>query len=159
MNRTRIPLWLTLLLAGLLAGCGGTENGGTRHSDSGLEIVELTVGTETVTAEIADTPETRSRGLMHRETLPDDHGMIFVYPTAGPLSFWMKNTPLPLDIAFIREDGTIVSIRAMAPQSLRSHRTPSPVPYALEMNQGWFEEHGIGVGDTVTGLPAMETAE
>lgn len=159
MNRTRIPLWLVLLLAGLLAGCGGTENGDTRHSDSGLETIELTVGTETVTAEIADTPETRSRGLMYREALRADHGMLFVYPSPRIVSFWMKNTSLPLDIAFIREDGTIVGISAMAPQSLRSHPSPSPVPYALEMNQGWFSEHDIGIGDRVGNLPPTGSAE
>lgn len=158
MNRTRIPFWLVLLLTGLLAGCGGTENGDTPHSDSGLETVELTVGTETVTAEIADTTETRSRGLMYRETLPDDHGMLFVYPSPRVVSFWMKNTPLPLDIAYIREDGTIVGVRAMEPESLRSHPSPSAVPYALEMNQGWFSEHDIGIGDRVGNLPPTESA-
>lgn len=116
--------------------------------------------TTRITAELADTSDRRAYGLMERPDLPEYHGMLFVYPTTlGPTgSFWMYRTRVPLDIAFLDADGRIVSIKPMAPctspnPELCRHYSPG-VPYrgALEVRQGFFEQHGIDVGDQV--LPA-----
>jgi len=97
-------------------------------------------------AELAATEDEWRRGLMLRKSLDPDCGMIFVYPDDRPLSFWMKNTFVPLSVAFARSDGTIVKIAQMRPLSTEGHRAPVECRYALEMAQGWFEERGIGPG-------------
>ncbi|MDQ2069655.1 DUF192 domain-containing protein [Natronospira bacteriovora] len=153
-----------LLLVSALLACAGADNdpdngSEQRQPQAGLAVIELTVGGQDITAELADTHDSRQTGLMHREALPEHHGMLFVYPRAFRLSFWMKNTPLPLDIAFIDRSGFIVDIQSMEPHSTRSHQAPVPIPYALEMNQGWFEANDVSVGDRVTGLPSPLTAE
>ena len=116
----------------------------------GLETVRLQVGDVEITAEVADNSAERSVGLMFRKEMAYDHGMLFVYDLPRQLGFWMKNTYLPLSIAFIDVSGTIVSIQDMQPlDDTTIHRSPKPVLWALEMNQGWFAENGIDVGDTV----------
>lgn len=109
----------------------------------------LRVGGVRVRAEVADREAERRRGLMGRDSLPEDHGMLFVYPEQRILSFWMRNTRIPLDIAFIDQRGTIVDVQTMAPHTEEMHRSREPAMYALEMEAGWFEEHGVGVGDRV----------
>lgn len=109
----------------------------------------IRVGGVPLTVEIADTPDLRSRGLMHRDSLPHDYGMLFVYAEPGILSFWMRNTLIPLDIAFIDANGTIVNIEQMRPQTDSQHVARAPSVYALETRQGWFSEHGIEPGDVV----------
>lgn len=100
--------------------------------------------------EVAATPDARACGLSHRRTLPPDQGMLFVYPAPLPLVFWMKDTLIPLSIAFIDATGRIVSIQDMTPmQTDEKYRSPLPAPYAIEVNQGWFAEQEIQVGDTV----------
>ena len=117
----------------------------------GLETVRLQVGEVEITAEVADDPPERSVGLMFRKEMADNHGMLFVYDRPRRLSFWMKNTYLPLSIAFIDASGTIISIQDMEPLDDETmHRSPKPALWALEMNQGWFVENGITVGDTVS---------
>jgi len=118
-----------------------------------LPMAELSVGAHRVQAEIARTPQARSRGLMERRGLARDHGMLFVFDEDEPQCFWMKNTPLPLSIAFIDARGRIVSIQDMQPYALDTHCSPGPVRYALEMSQGWFNRAGISVRDTVSPLP------
>lgn len=125
------------------------------------ERAEAQVETETDTipiqVEIAATDEQRAFGLMNRDSLPESEGMLFVYDTIQPAegSFWMFNTRIPLDIAFLDENGTIVSIRQMEPcaspypQWCPSYESGAPFQYALEMQLGWFEERGVGVGDRV----------
>ena len=117
------------------------------------EPTQLTLGGSHVLAEVADTPRERATGLMGRVSLAPDSGMLFVYPTEEPRSFWMKNTPLPLSIAFIDGSGRIVHIAEMVP--LNEDPVPSvhPAMYALEMTKGWFNAHGVKVGQTVAGLP------
>ncbi len=102
-----------------------------------------------VDVEVADRPEQRQEGLMHRDSLPENRGMLFVYPDERTLTFWMRNTRIPLDIAFIDRRGRIVDVQQMEPfdEELTSSRRPAM--YALEMRLGWFEDHGIGVGDQV----------
>ncbi|WP_226953134.1 DUF192 domain-containing protein [Mesopusillimonas faecipullorum] len=102
--------------------------------------------------ELATTPQSRAQGLMYRERMPPDHGMLFVFESdAG--CFWMRNTLLPLSIAFIDAQGVITRIAHMQPLSDAEHCPTQPSPYALEMHQGWFERQGISPGDRVTGLP------
>lgn len=102
-----------------------------------------------VLAEIADTQETRNRGFMEREQIPDGTGMIFVFERDQILSFWMKNTPHPLSIAYIDSTGKIRDIYHMTPFSMANWTSTVSVRYALEVPQGWFEKEGIAVGDKV----------
>jgi len=102
-----------------------------------------------VKAEIARTPEDRSRGLMHRKSLNDGDGMLFVFERDEVLSFWMKNTIIPLSIAFIASDGRITEIRDMMPNDLNPVKSSRSVRYALEVPQGWFGRAGVRPGDTV----------
>ena len=118
-----------------------------------LRTIELTIGTHKLIAEVAATPETRSMGLMNRFSLKTDHGMLFVFERAEPQAFWMRNTFIPLSIAFIASDGRIVNIEDMQPQTEDSHWSKGPALYALEMRKGWFHERGIGPGAPVSGLP------
>lgn len=118
-----------------------------------LPTTELTVGREPIHAEVAATEASRQRGLMYRHLLPPDQGMLFVFDEPAVQCFWMKNTPLPLSIAFIDARGAIVNITDMQAQSTDIHCPAGPVRYALEMRQGWFAEHQIQVGAPVTGLP------
>jgi hypothetical protein len=119
-----------------------------------LPTTTLTIGKQKVIAEVAATPDQRSTGLMYRFSLKPDHGMIFVFENAEPQGFWMKNTFIPLSIAFIGGDGHILNIEDMAPQDERTHWSNGPAQYALEMRKGWFAERGISAGDRVEGLPA-----
>lgn len=118
-----------------------------------LPTRELRVGAATVQAEVADSRLERSVGLMHRTALPAGSGMLFVYPRPRPLSFWMRNTLVPLSIAFIDTAGTIVRISDMTPLDERHVPSDWPALYALEVPQGWFGQAGVGVGDKVDGLP------
>lgn len=101
-------------------------------------------------AEIADEDAERSRGLMFRESLPEDAGMIFVYQNDHNGGFFMKNTLIPLSIAFVAADGTIIDIQDMEPETLDTHRPDDSYRYAIEVNQGWYERNGIAVGDAIS---------
>jgi hypothetical protein len=109
--------------------------------------IPLSIGTHTLEVELATTNAQRQRGLMYREDLPENGGMLFVYPGPRPLSFWMQNTPLPLSIAFLDAEKRIINIADMQPFTRRSHQSAQPAQYALEVHQGWFAEHGIEPGD------------
>jgi len=121
-----------------------------------LPTAPLTIGTHKLTAEVAVTPDQRSVGLMNRFSLKPDHGMLFVFERNEPLSFWMKNTYVPLSIAFIAPDGRIVNIEDMKPQTEETHWSRGPALYALEMKKGWFAERGIGPGAVVKGMPGRQ---
>ena len=103
-------------------------------------------------AEVAATEQSRTTGLMYRFSLNPDSGMLFVFGTPQPMTFWMKNTYVPLSIAFIDADGRIVNIEDMAPQTEATHGSRGLALYALEMKKGWFGANGIGPGDRVDGL-------
>lgn len=122
---------------------------------SGLKTVELHVGMYRIEAELADTPQSRETGLMYRKTMPQQQGMLFVFEQAQPYCFWMKNTLLPLSIAFMDESGRIVNIAEMKAQSEENHCAGQPVLYALEMNQGWFEAKGIKPGMKIGGVAGL----
>lgn len=118
-----------------------------------LPIVKLTAGIHLIEAELADDGPSRMQGLMYRQNMPANHGMAFVFDQKGVQCMWMRNTLLPLSVAFIAEDGTIVNIEDMAPQTDDTHCARKPVKYALEMNQGWFAKRGIKAGARIGGLP------
>ena len=111
-----------------------------------LRTTKLTAGIHVITAEVAATPQSRMIGLMMRERLAPNHGMVFVFEDKSQHCFWMRNTLIPLSIAFIEDDGTIVSIADMAPKSEASTCPPRAVRYALEMDQGWFAKRGSSRG-------------
>lgn len=118
-----------------------------------LPTVELGAGMHNIVAEVARTPQQQQIGMMMRTKMEQHEGMLFVFDEVGPRCFWMRNTLLPLSIAYIADDGTIVNIAEMQPQSDASHCSDKPVRYALEMNQGWFAKRGIKAGMRLRGSP------
>ena len=119
-----------------------------------LPALSLRVGSHSVAAEIADDDEKRTCGLMFRESLGKDSGMLFVMPSVGPVGFWMKNTKIPLSIAYLDAQGTIVEIHDLEPRSEKVVRSTFPrIAYALEMSRGWFSNNNIWPGERVAGLP------
>ena len=145
MNRIAV---MTIALVLFIAGPSGT---GTALAAE-LPTTTLTVAGHKAVAEIASTPEQRATGLMHRFSLRPDHGMLFVFERAEPQAFWMRNTYIPLSIAFIDRNGRILNIEDMAPQTETSHWSKGAALYALEMRKGWFAERGIRPGGQVEGL-------
>ncbi len=119
-----------------------------------LPTSEMNISGHTIEVEIADTENARANGLMNRKSMAENHGMLFVFDKDRLASFWMKNTLIPLSIAFISSDGTIRQIEDMEPESLASVGSFRSVLYALEMNQGWFDERNIKPGDIVE-LPEL----
>src|SRR5215210_2053596 len=166
--RTRVAI-LTLLFASLLlvASCGGEEGGTSKENEpattapteptapsapdrSATVAITSSDGTRTeVEVEIADDDAERQRGLMERTALAENAGMLFVFDREQALSFWMRNTLIPLSIAYIDSEGRIVDIQDMQPLDETSHPSAEPAQYALEVNQGFFAERGIEVGDEV----------
>lgn len=142
-------LFLSRLLMALMATGALAQNAWSQT----LPTEILNVRFFQITAEIAKTPNQRTKGLMGRQSLPPSHGMLFVFEQAEQQCFWMRNTPLPLTIAFIANDGKIVNFADMTPFSEQAHCSAQPVRYALEMEQGWFKKRGVLVGDPITGGP------
>ena len=117
-----------------------------------LPAISINAGLYVIRAEVANTFETRARGLMYRETLGPNQGMLFVFQAVERHCMWMKNTPLPLSVAFIDERGEVVSISEMAPHTENSHCAAKPARFALEMNKGWFAAKGVRAGSKIQGL-------
>jgi uncharacterized protein len=118
-----------------------------------LQTIPLRAGFHAIKAQLARTPDQRQLGLMHRKTMPVHEGMLFVFDEASVQCFWMKNTLLPLSIAFLGDDGRIVNIDEMQPQTLEPHCSTEPVRYVLEMNALWFTQRGLKAGDRIEGGP------
>jgi uncharacterized membrane protein (UPF0127 family) len=118
-----------------------------------LQAIQLTAGMHVIRAELAITPEQRQKGLMFRRDLGANDGMLFVFEQPMPQCFWMKNTPTPLTIAFLADDGAIVNLADMQPFDERSHCSAKPVRYVLEMHQGWFAKRGLKPGFKLAGPP------
>lgn len=116
-----------------------------------LPRVELGAGMHRIDAQVAQTPQERQIGLMNRRDMPRHEGMLFVFEQPATQCFWMKNTFLPLSTAFVADDGTIVNLADMQPQTLDSHCSQKPVRFVLEMNQGWFAQKGIRAGTKLSG--------
>lgn len=119
---------------------------------TGLPTVSLKVGSQNVRAEVAHTEATRQAGLMFRPKMGKQDGMLFVFPEVAYHAMWMKNTLIPLSVAYMNERGVIVSIHEMQALSEAVHQAAGPVRYALEMNAGWFGFNKVNVGDTIKGL-------
>ena len=118
-----------------------------------LQTIDLTAGMHVIRAELAITPAQQATGMMFRTEMPGNEGMLFVNNDLGVRCFWMRNTLIPLTIAFLAEDGTIVNLADMQPRSEASHCSAQPVRYALEMRQGWFAKRGIQAGARLRGKP------
>jgi uncharacterized protein len=164
MKRRRLTLILLVLV---LAGCGGATAGSDHHSQDGTAAGKKTGSGTTdlptvaidasggkqieVRVEIADNPFERARGLMYRKALGENRGMLFVFSKEQPLSFWMKNTYIPLSVAYIDSKGRITDILDMKPLDDKPphYVSSEPVQYALEVNKGFFDKRGVRVGDHV----------
>jgi uncharacterized protein len=139
-----------LALAALLSPlCASAQEGPQMN----LQRVKLTAGMHLIDAQVALTPEQRQIGLMFRKEMPQQEGMLFVFEQPSQQCFWMKNTLLPLTAAFVADDGTIVNLADMKPQTTDAHCSAQPVRYVLEMNKGWFAKKGIKAGSKLGGPP------
>lgn len=146
MNTTR--LILTFLFA--LFGAPALAQGGAQPR---LPVVQLSAGIHVIHAEAATTGPQRSSGLMFRRELPANGGMLFLFEDKANHCMWMRNTLIPLSVAFIADDGTIANIAEMEPRTENSHCAARPVRFALEMSKGWFAKRGIRAGAKISGLP------
>lgn len=143
----RLATWLLAVLA------LGTAS--LAHAQS-LPITRLQAGMYLIQAEVANQPATRERGLMFREQLALNHGMLFIFDAPGTQCMWMRNTLIPLSVAFIDRDGTITNIEDMEPRTEVSHCAVKHVVYALEMERGWFAKRGLKAGTRITGIPGAK---
>ena len=123
-----------------------------------MPVVQLVAGMYLIRAEVANTYDTRATGLMFRKSLAPNEGMLFVFPEAEMECMWMKNTLIPLSVAFIDASGTIVSISEMQPQTETTHCAARPAKYALEMNRGWFASKGLKAGAVIRGIDKAPAA-
>ena len=123
-----------------------------------LPTIELTAGIHLIHAEVANTMESRTQGLMFRKYLGPNEGMLFVFPRAEPHCFWMKNTLIPLSIAFLDGEGKIVSTAEMQPMTENTHCAAAPAKFALEMSSGWFAAKGLEPGATLVGVSKAPAA-
>ena len=141
--------WRAALLGMLLLSGAVTA----RDEPQELPVIGLNVGIHLIQAQVATTPEHRSTGLMFRQVMAANEGMLFVFDRPQQQCFWMKDTPLPLSAAFLAEDGSVVNIEEMKPGSLDTHCSTQPVRFVLEMHQGWFAKRGITAGTRIHGGP------
>jgi uncharacterized membrane protein (UPF0127 family) len=151
----RLPRVLGTALVACAVNMGGLATGSAQATAApqSLPTTSLTAGMHLIKAMVADSPEERSTGLMFRTEMAANEGMLFVFDDPAQQCFWMKNTLLPLSAAFVADDGTVVNIEDMKPQSLDSHCSKAPVRYVLEMNKGWFAKKGIRAGSKLAGGP------
>ena len=144
--------YIAVVLLGLAA-----VSGNTAHAQDAPQMVlpriKLSAGLHLIDTQVAASPEQRATGLMFRRSMPLSEGMLFIFEQASVQCFWMKNTLLPLTAAFVADDGTIVNLADMKPQTTDSHCSRQPVRYVLEMNQGWFSKKGIQAGFKLGGKP------
>jgi uncharacterized membrane protein (UPF0127 family) len=139
-------LFLTVLVALSAATANAQDTPQTT-----LPRIKLQAGMYQMDVQVAQTPEQRSIGLMFRAEMPTHEGMLFVFEQPSTQCFWMKNTLLPLTAAFVADDGTIVNLADMKPQTTDSHCSTKPVRFVLEMNQGWFAKKGLKAGSRLAG--------
>ncbi len=152
-TRSRIPcrLLLTLLTSFLMLLHGPAQAAGSSPVAKPLSVKKIIVGKTPLRVEVADTLEKQERGLMFRQSMPENEGMLFVYKEPEEMSFWMRNTLIPLDIAFVGADGIILNIHQARPlDESVLYRSAGAAKYVIETNQGWFSRHGIRPGDRVT---------
>ena len=118
-----------------------------------LQRITLSAGIHQIDTQVALTPEQHAIGLMYRKEMPQHEGMLFAFQNPTKQCFWMKNTLIPLTAAFVADDGTIVNLEDMKPQTTESHCSLKPVRFVLEMNQGWFAKKGLKAGSRLAGQP------
>jgi uncharacterized protein len=143
-----------ILAIGSILSAAGCQPKGADTAPFSLKTLELRILNANLNAEVADSPQTSENGLMFRDSLPEDRGMLFVFEQPKTASFWMKNTKIPLSIAYIDSTGKILEIKSLKP--LDETAVPSAsdqVAFALEVNQGWFGRHGISPGAQIDGMP------
>ena len=140
------PATARLLATSLIALASTAPAAAQGQPQMNLPRIEITAGMHRIEAQVAASPQERQTGLMHRKEMPAHEGMLFVFEQPATQCFWMKNTLLPLTAAFVADDGTIVNLADMKPQTEDSHCSAKPVRYVLEMNQGWFAQKGIKPG-------------
>ena len=124
-----------------------------------LPVIRLSAGTGNLEVEVASNKAQRSLGLMNRASMPESRGMLFVYPAPAYFCMWMKNTKIPLSVAFIDAQGQVINIEDMAPQTETNHCTQRNATYALEANRGWFSKHGVSAGSQIIGLEKAPQGE
>ncbi len=124
----------------------------TAQSAQILPVIPLSLGSGTLEVEVASDQSQRAQGLMHRSAMPANQGMLFAYPAPAYFCMWMKNTKIPLSVAFIDAQGKVINIADMAPQTETNHCTERNATYALEVNRGWFTRHGVTAGSQIIGL-------
>ncbi len=144
---------LALVLAGLLSALLTSPVLAQDAPQTNLPRTTLTAGMHQIDVQVARTPLHREIGLMFRQDMPQHEGMLFVFEESARQCFWMRNTLLPLTAAFLADDGTIVNLVDMKPQTLDSHCSAKPVRYVLEMNKGWFTRKGLQAGSRLSGQP------
>ena len=142
----------TLSTAALFALCSAIASAQTGPQPK-LPSINLSAGIHVIKTELAISPEQQATGMMFRRAMGTNEAMLFVNETPGVRCFWMRNTLVPLSIAFLADDGTIVNVADMEPQSERSHCSAKPVRFALEMNLGWFTKRGLKAGARLKGKP------
>jgi uncharacterized protein len=145
--KSAIPVLASLALAAALLPAAAQD------AQMNLPRVTLSAGMHQIDAQVAQTPDQRATGLMFRKEMPQHEGMLFAFEQPSVQCFWMKNTLLPLTAAFVADDGTVVNLADMEPQSTASHCSDKPVRYVLEMNRGWFAKKGIKPGMKLAGQP------
>ncbi len=138
---------LTLLFSGLALAASAQDTPQTN-----LPRIKLQAGMHQIDTQVAQTEAQRQTGLMFRKEMPQHEGMLFVFEQPATQCFWMKNTLLPLTAAFLADDGTIVNLVDMKPQTTDSHCSEKPVRFVLEMNQGWFAKKGLKAGSRLSGV-------
>jgi uncharacterized membrane protein (UPF0127 family) len=124
----------------------------TTNAQQPMPEVALAMNGHKLTAEVAYTDPQRMEGLMYRRILPEDRGMLFMFPETARHAMWMKNTFIPLSVAFIDGQGVIINIENMKPQTEDTHPAAKPAKYALEVNLGWFDRHGVKPGSKIEGI-------
>ena len=140
---------LVCLLA-LAGACAPGPSAGVAGPAAAAERASIAFGQDTLLVEVASTEATRARGLMGRSSIPDSSGMLFVFPEAAVQGVWMRDTPVPLDAAFIDADYRISSIVGLEPFDETVRYSDAPILYVLEVTRGWFARHGVEVGDVAT---------
>lgn len=141
------------LLSGLLALLLSLPALAQQSPQTHLQRITLSAGIHQIDTQLAMTPEQHTIGLMFRREMPQGEGMLFVFEDVAQRCFWMKNTLIPLTAAFVADDGTIVNLEDMKPQTTQTHCSTKPVRYVLEMNKGWFAKKGIKAGTKLSGPP------
>ena len=136
--------------------CAAALPAAAQEPQMNLPRVKLAAGMHQIDAQVARTPQQRTIGLMFRKEMPQHEGMLFVFEQPSLQCFWMRNTLLPLTAAFVADDGKIVNLVDMKPQTEDSHCSARPVRYVLEMNQGWFAKKGVKAGSKLSGAPFQQ---